>query len=152
MTCRRNVLAATNSGEMAERGARAYWRERSSSAVVLSLVTVTCAFLLVADRGAGSLAGVPRLADPGKFEVTLYADMSKFGRLKAFQLKLSDGKHGFPPGLYLTSGPSRDDRSDRLVFIDKGGTPSIARSGFVSNETMVFARGKYGKGILLTRS
>jgi hypothetical protein len=126
-------------------------RRRRRAMRLLFPVIALCALpaLLGAGRGSGTSAGTPTLADPSKFEVKLYADLSKFGRLKAFQLKLSDGKHGFRRGLYLTSGPSSDDRSNRLVFIDKRGTPTIARSGFASNETMVFAQGKYGKGLLV---
>jgi hypothetical protein len=95
-------------------------------------------------------ATVPRLADPSRFEIKLFANLAALGRLKAFQLTLSDGEQGFPRGLYVTSGPAKDDRSDRLVRIDRQGKPSVVGRGFLSNETMVFAHGAYGNGLLVT--
>jgi hypothetical protein len=92
----------------------------------------------------------PQLARPDKFEIELFSNFKSLGRLKAFQLTLWPGKQGFRRGLYVTSGPAGDDRSDRIVRVDRRGRPSVVGSGFVSNETLVFARGRYGNGLLVT--
>jgi hypothetical protein len=92
---------------------------------------------------------VPQMARPDVFKVELFSDLRQFGRLKAFQLTISAGEQGFPPGLYVTSGPSKDDRSDRIVRLDGKGQASIVASGLMSNEAMVFARGAYGSGMLV---
>jgi hypothetical protein len=134
------------------RNATAQQRHASGMRFALSVLIIGAGslLLLLPGRGSGSQTGLPKLADPTKFQVELFVDLAQFGRLKAFQLRLSDGKQGFPRGLYVTSGPANDDRSDRLVRVDGFGKASIVRDGFVSNETMVFARWKYGKGILVS--
>jgi hypothetical protein len=65
-------------------------------------------------------------------------------------LNITKGEQGFPAGLYVTSGPVRDDRSDRLIHIDSQRHATIVKGGFTSNETLVFARGEYGNGMLIT--
>lgn len=92
----------------------------------------------------------PVLADPGRYKVELFSDFSSFGRLKAWQLSISGGQNGFGPGMYVTSGPLPDDRSDRLLAINSAGQASVVKSGLVSNESLVFAKGAYGQGMLVT--
>jgi hypothetical protein len=118
--------------------------------LVASLLGASLLLLLPPGRVSASHEGVPKLADPQRFQVELFVDFAQFGRLKAFHMRLSDGTQGFPIGLYVTSGPARDDRSDRLIRVDRFGKATVVREGLVSNEAMVFARGKYGRGILVT--
>jgi uncharacterized membrane protein YgcG len=101
-------------------------------------------------RGGSLVLADPILANPDQFGIELFADLASLGRPKAFQLTISSGEHGFPEGLYVTTGPAGDDRSDRLLRIDRRGRIHVVQEGFHSNETMVFARGAYGDGILIT--
>jgi hypothetical protein len=66
-----------------------------------------------------------QLARPDEFKIELFADFATFGRLKAFQLTLTKGEHGFPAGLYVTSGPTGDDRSDRLIYLNRDRKASV---------------------------
>ena len=93
----------------------------------------------------------PKLADPELFQVELYADFSSLGgNLKAFGLTLTSGEQGFPSGLYVTSGPAGDARSDRLVRVNGPGQVEVVKDGFVSNEQMVFSTGLYPSGMLIS--
>jgi hypothetical protein len=90
------------------------------------------------------------LTDTVNFQVELYADLSEFGNAKVFGLVVSEGEDGFPPGLYVTSGPAPDDRADRMFRIIGPGQVELVKDGFHSNFQMVFANGPYGEGILVT--
>ena len=56
----------------------------------------------------------------------------------------------------MASRPAGDDRSDRLIRVDQcmninsTQTVTIVKDGFVSNEALVFARGTYGDGMLIS--
>jgi hypothetical protein len=95
---------------------------------------------------------MPELVNnPLKFQVKLFADFSQIeGLPKVFQLTVTNGTDGFPAGLYVTSGPTDDERSNRLFHIDKMGNVSVVSDGFRSNEALVFAHGEYGDGMLVT--
>lgn len=92
----------------------------------------------------------PQMVSPDQFDIELFADFEELGRLKAWQLTITSGEQGFPPGLYVTSGPIPDDRSDRLIHIDIEGNINVVKDGFKSNESLVFARGLYGEGMLIS--
>jgi hypothetical protein len=105
----------------------------------------------------------PCLADPTKFKVELYEDLSRFeGVTLAFHLAISDGQAGFPPGLFVTTGPlpgkveipADSGRffpgSDRLLYLDGPFRGDVFASGFNSIEALIFARGAYGQGMLIT--
>lgn len=102
-------------------------------------------------QGATSSPGAPQLGAEyqSSFGVELFANFAQFGRLKAFQITISSGEQGFGAGMYVTSGPAVGDRGDRIVFIDTLDSASILHGGFLSNETLVFAQGEYGSGILV---
>jgi hypothetical protein len=95
-------------------------------------------------------ASLPHLPDPTRFHLELYADLAPLGRPKAFQLTIAQGESRFPDGLYVTTGPAGDDRSDRLLYLDDARVLHVLAEGLHSNETMVFARGPYGEGILIS--
>lgn len=115
---------------------------------------VSAPVLTPAQAEASEKQAVPVLAEPlrGSFEVELVADLhAALGRRpKVFQLVLTNGEHGFPPGMYMTTGPAGDDRSDRLLYMGEPGKIEIVKDGFRSNMTLVFARGEYGEGMLIT--
>jgi hypothetical protein len=96
---------------------------------------------------------MPTLSEPlrDSFKVELVADLhTALGRRpKVFQLVLTNGEHGFPPGMYITTGPAGDDRSDRLLYMGEPGKIEVVRDGFHSNMTLVFAQGDYGEGMLI---
>jgi len=129
---------------------------QSQKGTRILIITVVSASLLLVSVDNVSAHHTPKLENPDKFEIQLCADLAEFGRLKVFQLTFTNGENGFPAGLYVTSGPSGDDRSDRLIRVDqcmnKGSTQkvNIVRDGFVSNEALVFAKGPYGDGMLIS--
>ncbi len=99
---------------------------------------------------AGPATAIPVMADPNLFSVELYADFAPLGgNLKAFDLLLTGGEQGFQAGLYVTSGPTGDTRSDRVVRIDGPGLVTPVKSGLVSNEGAVFSQGSYPPGMLI---
>lgn len=122
------------------------------------LLTITIVFvsLLLISVNNAYAHHTPKLENPDKFEIQLCASLAEFGRLKVFQLTFTNGENGFPPGLYVTSGPAGDDRSDRLIRVDQCMSKdsmqnvTIVKDGFVSNEALVFARGAYGDGMLIS--
>ena len=95
----------------------------------------------------------PVLAQPERFRVERFVDLSQLGGfLKAFQLSLkSDDTGGFPPGLYITSGPLLGPESDRLLRVNPDGTIDIVAEGLSSNESIVFGGGAFGAGMLVTQ-
>jgi hypothetical protein len=101
-------------------------------------------------RDAGKIRRVTRNSQ-GQFETTLFADLANLpGNPKVFQLTISSGQNGFAPGLYVTSGPLAGPRSDRLFRVDATGQVSVVMDGFNSNESLVFAQGAYGDGLLIS--
>jgi len=95
----------------------------------------------------------PTLSDPEHFRLELVADFSPLGgNLKAFGLALTSGEQGFPRGLYVTSGPAADTRSDRLVYIspESPGSPQVLLNDLVSNEILLFSQGSYPLGMLVS--
>src|SRR5262245_26456797 len=113
---------------------------------LVTLLLLAAVFGMLVPRAASA---DPILIDP-RFQVSIFGDLAPLGRLKAFQLTVTSGENGFPAGLYVTSGPAPDDRSDRLVRIDALGQPTVVKSGFTTNEGLLFARGAYGDGMLIT--
>ncbi len=100
-------------------------------------------------------SNVPKLEDTENFSLELVADLAEFeGFPKAFYMLLEDGSNGFPPGLYISSGPavgSLTTENDRLFLLDPSGNTSVFHAGFEGgNEAMVFAKGDYGEGMLIT--
>jgi len=94
---------------------------------------------------------LPQMVEPDRFDIELFADLTELGGFpRAFQMTLTQGENGFPKGLYLTSGPVRGTASDRLFHVDEKGQVSVVKDGFNSTQTMVFANGPYGDGMLIT--
>ena len=96
-------------------------------------------------------------AEPNKFKVELFADLSDFyppreGRpeYKFFALVIHNGESGFKPGLYATGGPFPPPRGAEIYRVDRSGKISVVVRGFESNESILFARGQYGNGMLVT--
>lgn len=103
--------------------------------------------------GNNSANATPIVADPTRFKVELFADFSAIDPdLDAFQLTMTSGENGFGPGLYVTPSPSRQPGGDRLIRVTAKHQFEIVNTNELlqSGETMVFARGSYGKGILVT--
>jgi len=119
-------------------------RGSSKSKFLSVLISLCCISQLSPPASA-----VPVATNPA-FHVEPFADLASFGRLLAFGLHISSGENGFPAGLYVTSGPLADDRSDRLIRINPAGSMNLVLNGLVSNESLVFARGGYGDGMLIT--
>ncbi len=100
--------------------------------------------------GAGAIHHVTS-DGAGHFTSTVFADFSTLpGAPKPWQLTITSGENGFAPGLYATTGPFSGGRSGSLYRFDSAGTPTVVRSGFTSNESIVFAQGLYGDGMLVS--
>jgi hypothetical protein len=118
---------------------------------LLSISVIYSICNLLVDVEASIPYSEPWLINNEKYKINLFADFSNIeGMPKVFQLTISNGSNGFPAGMYITSGPTDDERSDRLFFINTTGNVSVLSSGFKSNEALIFAKGKYGNGILIT--
>lgn len=101
--------------------------------------------------GTIPVLALPQMVDPNRFQIELYADLTELGGFpRAFQMTLTEGENGFPSGLYLTSGPVSGTGSDRLFHIDDEGKVRVVKDGFNSTQTMIFARDRYGDGMLIT--
>jgi hypothetical protein len=124
--------------------------------ITISIVMGAVLVMPIMPFATGEILTSPVLADPDKFSIELCADLVPFGRLNAFQLTFNNGENGFPAGLYATSGIAGDDSSDRMVRIEdclgEDGIQEVkvVHEGFQSNEAMLFARGAYGEGMLVT--
>lgn len=106
---------------------------------------------LIFQFAAAAADSAPILVDPSRFRIELFADLATVDpNLDAFQLTVSPGQNGFPAGLYVTPGPSFPPGGDRLMRVDSNGAISIVTSGLSSAESMVFAQGAYGDGILIS--
>lgn len=120
---------------------------------MLSLLSISVIYSicnLLVDVEASIPYSEPWLINNEKYKINLFADFNIEGMPKVFQLTISNGSNGFPAGMYITSGPTDDERSGRLFFINTTGNVSVLSSGFKSNEALIFAKGKYGNGILIT--
>jgi hypothetical protein len=123
--------------------------------LILSILSILIGYSisnLVIDVEASIITySQPWLIDNERYKINLFFNFSAIeGLPKVFQLTISNGSEGFPAGMYITSGPTDDERSDRLFFINKTGNVSVFASGFKSNEALIFAKYKYGHGILVT--
>lgn len=101
----------------------------------------------------GVSLGPPTVVDPKNFKIELFADLKEFPRNWTFDLTLTKGENSFPPGLYIPGGPSfaPDQEKKRLLRVDKTGKVSTVSDRLEKGiEIMVFARGKYGDGILVS--
>lgn len=96
--------------------------------------------------------GQPVLERPDLFRIELFADFGSLGASAgdAFQLTISPGEGGFAPGLFVTPGPLTGPRGNSLYRIDAAGGIHTVTSGLEGAESMVFARGAYGSGILVS--
>jgi len=106
-------------------------------------------FFMVYTMLSGRALGDPIVLDP-RFRIELYAD---FGTIpltpkpKAFGLLLSNGQNGFPKGLYVTG-----DFATRppILRVDGPNQVVVVKEGFVSNDTLLFAKGAYGDGMFVS--
>jgi len=80
----------------------------------------------------------------------LFADFSSItgSANKPWQITITAGENGFASGLYATTGPFPDGRSGTLYRVDFNGSITEVKNGFNTIESLVFARGNYGDGIL----
>jgi hypothetical protein len=101
----------------------------------------------------GYSLGPATLTDLKKFKLERFADLAGYPRNWAFHLTITKGENGFPAGMYVTGGPSfgADKEMRRLFHIDKSGKVAVVEDRFEKGvETLVFARGAYGQGMLLS--
>jgi hypothetical protein len=97
------------------------------------------------------MAATPILANPDQYQIELFADFSSLNPpLDAFQMTITNGEHDFPAGMYVTSGPAQGTLGDRLVRVDAQGTITVVKEGIRNSETLIFARGAYGDGMLIS--
>jgi len=98
---------------------------------------------------ASSAFGDPIMADPDNFDVELFFDFETVpDRQKPFFLLFADEEDGFPPGLYVTTPFTGDDKlwrlegkslDDLFVVIDDLSNP----------EGLILAQGEYGEGMFI---
>jgi hypothetical protein len=110
----------------------------------------------------GPTKGVAAIGEPGAiyhvtpngsggFSTQLFADFSSItGANKPWELTITPGQNGFAAGLYATTGPFAGGKSDTLYRVDASGNINTVKGGFISNESLVFARGAYGNGMLIS--
>lgn len=117
------------------------------------------AFIIVALVNANfvvqsSALADPILADPSHFRIDLYADLAPLGvgpkAPKALQLTITDGKNGFPAGMYVTSPFNSPPDHDGLYRINGPSAITAVTKDLDTPETLVFAQGGYGSGMLIT--
>ena len=97
-------------------------------------------YCLVSMMVGSTVEAEPRIEQPG-FRVTKFTEFD-LKPLRCFGLAISNGRGGYPPGLFISTGPLPD--RDRVLFADTDGKVSVFASGFVSNEGITFGRGAYG--------
>ena len=139
-----------------ERGAAMRRKGITAIRLVVLAAAITALGICSGNGGAALRSGLaspqfapPILADPDKFEVELFADFASEGLdVNGFQLTITGGENGFPPGLYVTPGP--DQFGDSLLRVDGKDQVSVVTTALSNAESMVFARGSYGDGILIT--
>jgi hypothetical protein len=101
-----------------------------------------------------NVAASPSLADPTRFRIEPYAGLSAFPFNWTFDMTLTNGQDGFPAGLYIPSGPSfqGDSEKRRLFRVSSPGQVNVVEDRFTSGvESVVFAKGQYGNGMLLSQ-
>jgi hypothetical protein len=92
----------------------------------------------------------PILTDPDKYQIELFADFSTLDPpLDAFQMTVTNGENGFDAGMYVTSGPASGTLGNRLVRVDRDRSVTVVKEGIQNAETLIFAQGDYGDGILI---
>lgn len=97
-----------------------------------------------------AMAASPILADPDKYQIELFADFSSLTPpLDAFQMTITTGENGFAPGMYVTSGPAQRTLGNRLVRVNGDGSITVVKEGIRNAETLIFAKGAYGDGMLI---
>lgn len=141
-------------------------------AVLLLFLLVICVGLTVGCKGSarpertpaalssltnvypyGYSLGPATLADTKNFKLAPFADLTGYPRNWAFNMLITKGEQGFPAGMYVTGGPSfgNDKEKRRLFRVDGTGTVTVVEDRFEKGlETLVFARGAYGQGLLLS--
>jgi CRP-like cAMP-binding protein len=93
----------------------------------------------------------PMLVDPTQFEIELFMDLAPFGpEREVLQLTISPGENGFPPGLYLTTPFSLGSHS--VMRISPDGDVETVLDGLQAPETILFAQGEYGDGMLIAEA
>ena len=113
--------------------------------------TATTIAIAVLSELDGAMAQTPILTNPDEYKIELFADFSSLAPpLDAFQMTITSGENGFEAGMYVTSGPSMGTLGDRLVRVDSQGAVTVVKEGLRNSETLVFAKGDYGDGILIT--
>ena len=98
--------------------------------------------------------GPPFLADPDNFQVELFADLGEYPRNWTFRMDLTSGENGFPAGLYVPGGPSfaADGQVRGLFRVDGPNDVKLVEGGFDNGiESIIFAKGDYGEGMLLAQ-
>ncbi|ACB54649.1 hypothetical protein cce_5303 (plasmid) [Crocosphaera subtropica ATCC 51142] len=122
-----------------------------SRKILSSLPSFISVFISLTMGSIPNAKAVPTLVNSDRFKVELFVDLASIDPdLDAFQLTISSGENGFPAGLYVTPGPSFLPGGNRLMRIDHAGTISIVTDQLNSAESMLFARGSYGDGILIS--
>jgi hypothetical protein len=97
-----------------------------------------------------AMAATPILAEPDKYQIELFADFSSLAPpLDAFQMTITEGENGFAPGMYVTSGPAQGTLGNRLVRVNRDGSITVVKEGIRNAETLIFAKGAYGDGMLI---
>lgn len=100
---------------------------------------------------ASAAAGQPLLADPTAFSIELFADMQELGpETQVLHLTLTPGHNGFDTGLYVTSPFSLGE--DSIIHVDGDGHTQILASRFNAPETLLFAQGPFGDGMLIAEA
>ncbi|MCA3005912.1 MAG: hypothetical protein LW650_06030 [Planctomycetaceae bacterium] len=101
----------------------------------------------------------PILEQPQRFTIELYEDFRNLADPpKAFGLTVSPGEGGFPPGLYVSSGPlpatipCAGGVSDRVMRVTSPFSAEVVAEGFFSNQSILFARPPYSPGMLVTET
>ncbi len=129
--------------------------KRVTLTILITMLLLTLLSACKAKLPEGVVA--PLAAEPDKFQVELFADLSDIyppdeerPEYKFFALTINKGDNGFKPGLYVTGGPFPPPRGTEIYRVDSSGKISVVVTGFESNETMLFARGQYGEGMLVT--
>jgi len=113
----------------------------------MSLCCFAAALMLAAPEARAD----PVLADPSRYKISLYADLTPFGfHTKSLQLTITPGENGFAAGMYVTSPFTPSPNPDRLFFVTGPGAVSTVNSALDTPENLVFARGAYGDGMLIS--
>ncbi len=110
------------------------------------------AFLFVGGIGTPRVVlADPVLANPGLFQIELVADFAPLGaETEVLHLTITGGENGFPPGMYVTSPFSLG--THRLFRVDGAYQITEVLDGLNNPESILFARGAYGDGMLISEA